>query len=269
MLYNLIFLILPLCLMCKSCQVYDKDLVNNALLISQQTYCPNTTIVNENVILESVAHKNGDEAIIGFDKKYKSIFVAFRGSDNIFNWLNNIRIVKVNPYRNYPEAGVETGFFNMYKKLDSKIYGDIIKLSIKYNNTNIMITGHSLGAALSTLLAFDVLHDSVYDGFNVHSLITFGSPRVGNKQFSDLVSNITSYRVTHYYDLVPHLPFEFLDYHHVRQEIWYNEDNTDFTECDDKFYEDSSCCNSCGSTDCISIDDHLNYLNITMGSDGC
>ena len=46
-------------------------------------------------------------------------------------------------------------------------------------------------------------------------------------------------------------------------------DNTDFTECDDKFYEDSSCCNSCGSTDCISIDDHLNYLNITMGSDGC
>ena len=32
--------------------------------------------------------------------------------------------------------------------------------------------------------------------------------------------------------------------------------------------EDSLCSNSCGPLHCTSIDDHLHYLNITMGTNG-
>lgn len=267
---NLIFLILPFCIFsCEMCKMYDEDLAKNSVLIAQQTYCPTTKIINDNSEINAVVHKDGEEAIVGFDKKYNSIFVGFKGSTNIINWLNNIRIVKTNPYDQYPEAAVEKGFYNMYRKLDSLIYPRIIDLSIRHNNSNIMVTGHSLGAALATLFTFDIMYDNVYEDFNIHSLITFGSPRVGNKQFSDLIKNITSFRVTHYYDMVAHIPFEFLDYLHISQEIWYNEPNTEYNHCDDEYYEDVSCCNSCDSFNCISIEDHLNYLNVTMGEDGC
>lgn len=86
-----------------------------------------------------------------------------------------------------------------------------------------MLTGHSLGAALATLMAFDILNE--FQNYNLKYLTTYGSPRVGNKEFSSIMNgyDYTSYRVTHYYDIVPHVPEEFMGYTHISNEIWYNE----------------------------------------------
>ena len=37
---------------------------------------------------------------------------------------------------------------------------------------------------------------------------------------------------------------------------------------DDEDGEDPSCSDSCGPLHCTSVDDHLNYLNISLGTDG-
>jgi len=76
----------------------------------------------------------------------------------------------------------------------------------------------------------------------------------------------TSYRVTHYYDIVPHVPEEFMGYSHISNEIWYNEENSEYTICNDKMDEDDNCSNSCSPTKCTSTSDHLYYLNVTMGN---
>ncbi len=74
-------------------------------------------------------------------------------------------------------------------------------------------TGHSLGAAISTLAAYAI--------GNVQALYTFGSPRVGNLAFAEAfaTSDIPHYRVVHHQDIVPHVPFALplVGYEHVGQ----------------------------------------------------
>ena len=261
----LIYILFPIASICSN--IYNEDLVKDSLLISQNTYCDNNEI-NKESLVEKVLETDYDKAIIGYNTKYDSIFVAFRGSNNIQDWINNFHISKIYPYDKYENVGVENGFYSIYKTFELPIFSNIVYLSIKYNTSNLILTGHSLGAALSTLLAFDILNDDVYEGFNIHSIITFGSPRVGNYEFSNAIKNINSFRITHYYDIVPHLPQELLNYYHIGQEVWYNEDNTEYKICDDEDSEDKSCSNSCAPTKCTSTSDHLNYLNFTMGSEG-
>ena len=91
-------------------------------------------------------------------------------------------------------------------------------ISNKYKTTDIMTTGHSLGS-ISTILAFEIYY--FMPQFNIIALTTFGSPRIGNAEFSKMfaLTNIPSTRVTHYYDIVPHVPQEILGYEHISNEI--------------------------------------------------
>ena len=61
---------------------------------------------------------------------------------------------------------------------------------------------------------------------------------------------------------------EFFNYKHISEEIWYSENNMDYLICQDENKEDSNCSNSCSPLKCTSFDDHLNYMNISMGNDG-
>ena len=46
-------------------------------------------------------------------------------------------------------------------------------------------------------------------------------------------------------------------------------ENSQYIVCMMTKMKDDECSNSCAPTKCTSIDDHLNYLNISMGSSGC
>ena len=249
----------------------DTDIIKTAVNISQSTYC----VIDNNFdcktcsrsnIYEKIYSNKGELAIYGYNTKYKMNFIGFRGSSNIKNWITNIQFDIIYPYGE--SIGIEKGFYNLFCSLKNDIYNDINLLVDKNNNNNIIITGHSLGGAISTLLSFDVLYNNL--PYNVY-LITFGSPRVGNKNFVEYFNKykIYSKRITHYYDIVPHLPQSFLNYQHIPNEIWYNLDNSYYQECDDSENEDISCSNSCAPTQCTSIDQHLYYMNLTMGINGC
>lgn len=80
-----------------------------------------------------------------------------------------------------------------------------------------VVTGHSLGAALATL--FVVENDSKRK-FDISTLCTFASPRVGNMEFVHLFNKlpIDSWRIVNSRDLVPKLPLKIpvlIDYEHV------------------------------------------------------
>jgi hypothetical protein len=253
---------------------YDELLAKTALNISQSTYCLNNssnwncaTCSNKNEY-EKLINLDNELIVIGYNTLYKSIFVSFRGSVNTQNWIANIHFSQIQPYNN-TDISVEKGFYNLFTNLKPYVINGIQDVSKKYNTKDLLITGHSLGGALSTLLAFELLYVENID-MNI-KLITFGCPRIGNHDFVSIFNSFSVYsnRITHYYDIVPHIPQQFLKYDHISKEIWYNEENNEYKLCDDKNNsEDPTCSNSCSPTHCTSTADHMNYMNITMGTIG-
>lgn len=248
-----------------SISTYDENISNIAVNLSQASYCVSNTwdcaTCDNSNILESTVESHGERVLLGYNKNLNSMFVSFRGSTNIQNWIDNIQFSKVYPY-NDTNIGVEKGFYKAYNNVKPDILEALNKIQNKYSTTNILLTGHSLGGALATLMAFDIKdkYDLIF--------YSFGSPRVGNEYFVNYFKNSTPmYRVTHYYDMIPHMPQNLLGYLHIPQEVWYNEENNNYKSCNDYFnQEDNLCSNSCSPMHCTSINDHMNYLNIPMGS---
>ncbi len=82
------------------------------------------------------------------------------------------------------------------------------------------VTGHSLGSALATLF---VMENKSRKKFDIHTLCTFASPRVGDaefvRQFAELP--ITSWRLVNTQDIVPRIPLHIpllFPYEHVETE---------------------------------------------------
>lgn len=83
----------------------------------------------------------------------------------------------------------------------------------KNENVSIIVTGHSLGASLSVLSAFDLVENVVRD--IPVSAIVFACPKVGNRAFRKRVNSHPNLKILHIknsHDWVPKIPFFFLGY---------------------------------------------------------
>ncbi|RCN51598.1 triacylglycerol lipase [Ancylostoma caninum] len=83
---------------------------------------------------------------------------------------------------------------------------------------DVWISGHSLGGALATLASFFLVHQKLVEPDKL-KLITFGEPRIGDKEFAEAFNDmdIYDYRVVHWRDLVPSIPST--GYWHQGQEV--------------------------------------------------
>jgi predicted lipase len=82
-----------------------------------------------------------------------------------------------------PTLKVHTGFLSQMMSLRSSINQTLANLDF---NT-LVLSGHSLGGALATIASMH--YSTVYPDKKI-KLIVFGSPRCGNKAFTDLVNQI-------------------------------------------------------------------------------
>jgi len=231
---------------------YNETIALKCAILAQSTYCDDLTNV------DFIAEKFGSLALQGYDNETQTIFTAFRGSSNIHNWLEDIQVEYISPYVN-KSLCVEVGFYKNYYYIKNDLFENLHTLSKKYNTSNLLISSHSLGSAASTLFAYDIIDNN--EPFNIEYYYNFGSPRVGNEAFVEDFNNkiLNTYRVVHNNDVVTSVPPKKFNYAHIKQGVCYNENNTDYDLCDDI---------SCDLYEC-STNDHLNYLNITMGSSGC
>ena len=143
------------------------------------------------------------------------------------------------------------------------------KIHAAHPTASFHFTGHSLGGALATFAGVDVKEQIPTS--NPASMYTFGSPRTGNQAFSDHVFALFGsdgyQRVTHYNDVVPHLPPTPFGFNHAGDEVWYMNAGGDlnFKVCNNiKGQPESQAC--ADSILATGVDAHVVYLGIRLGS---
>jgi hypothetical protein len=150
------------------------------------------------------------------------LIVSFRGTQTAGDWLNNIDFVH-EPYRPDPAAGnVHQGFQHVYYAIrDSLISLVTARLA---NIAEILVTGHSLGGALTTLAMPDLL--SVIAATQpdapvlAPTLYNLESPRVGNRAYQTFFNSKTScWRIVNIWDVVPHVPPALAGFVHVGTQL--------------------------------------------------
>ncbi|KAF3444007.1 hypothetical protein FNV43_RR13697 [Rhamnella rubrinervis] len=92
----------------------------------------------------------------------------------------------------------------------------IEELRNKYRDEklSLVLTGHSLGASLSVLSAFDLVENGIVSDIPVSAII-FGSPNVGNKAFDERLEKYKNLKVLHVkntIDLITHYPGRLFGY---------------------------------------------------------
>lgn len=157
------------------------------------------------------------------------MFVAFRGSIDIQNWIANLDATEVK----YPLCSgclIHQGFYNAFQSVEGYVRKNVQTLLNTYKGAKIYVTGFSLGGALATIAALDF--KEIFG--KVDQFYSFGQPRVGNEAFASFFSSEVPqrYRIIHYADIVPHVPPQIpVPYSHFASEIWYNEAMTSYKTC--------------------------------------
>jgi len=172
--------------------------------------------------------KNATRILVGKLRDQAGCLVAFRGSDNVENWVRDLEIWKVFPSTFEECAGckVHSGFYDIWRNVRGLVMSalkDVGCAPASLTDNVLYVTGHSLGAALTHLAMFS-LDDA---GYRIAKTYSFEAPRTGNRVFSDsftqrFTRRFPVFRVTHHMDPVPHLPLEAMGYTHVQTEVYYN-----------------------------------------------
>lgn len=275
-----------------------------ALHFCKTAYCPAATVMNwscGSACTNATADfhvfnvydnaSTGNAGFSGLDHEAGKIVVAFRGTFNTANWIQDLDFWTM-PYP-HPGCGelctIHRGFYKAYDSMREQLIEDVLAMHAAYPAYSLFITGHSLGGAIAVLCAieFTTWHlprttaapntlagvqatpSSTEAAAKVNpahlmpvELYTFGEPRVGNVYFTNWSTSVLSqehqYRVTHARDPVPHLPPRSWGYVHVPQEHWYPADDSIYMQCADRSdAEDPACSNSVYAT---TVGDHLLYL---------
>lgn len=178
----------------------SKDVIMKASKLCHQAYnnVPNISFLGDYASYKQYNIIENGQSMTIFktisDNKYTYI-VAFRGTDDAIDWSSNFSLIKTsvkNPpkslsihwpwYTYYKEPRMHSGFVNAYNSLQQNVYDYFQQENINGHlgsDSQIILTGHSLGGALATVCAYDIFTFKEKYKVNI-SVITFGAPRVCN-----------------------------------------------------------------------------------------
>nr|XP_043627428.1 phospholipase A1-IIdelta-like [Erigeron canadensis] len=180
----------------------------------------------------------------------REIYVVWRGTSRDFEWINvlgainasaepllsqkTIGLLKAGAADNSSSSDsdedeavpkVMQGWLTIYTSDDpnsaftkvsarTQVLTTIKQLVDKYKDeeVSVILTGHSLGASLSILAAFDLAENGITVPI---AAFVFGSPQVGNQVFNDRLSQFPNVKILHIrnkIDLIPLYPSRLLGY---------------------------------------------------------
>jgi len=147
-------------------------------------------------------------------KEGKTIYIVFRGTTNTKDWVTNLNIIPIKT----PFGKIHGGFYGAWKKIYRVLLGEANISDLIESSENVVICGHSLGGALSSICAAAL---AMYHPNQHFSCITFGGPRVGSRSFRkyfNKMENISCKRFAVQADPVPRIP-SCIFYRHVNDGV--------------------------------------------------
>jgi hypothetical protein len=212
--------------------------------------CPCTLCTDSPDIVEvSIIYAGTVSGVVFRDDTTREIVVGLKGTTTNTEWAIDFNIIPV-PYHSLNKrpkglkkwykqnkeckgCTIHKGFYSGAKEIHDKTFDKVIALAKKYPDYKIMVTGHSLGGALAPLIANEYLKMGLHT-----TLITFGSPKIGNPLFakwmddiwnthdhySDLdgIHSTSSFiRVSHKDDFVPLVPTRQMGYKHCGIDVFF------------------------------------------------
>lgn len=146
-----------------------------------------------------------------------AIITAFRGTTNLADGVTDLTTSKVH----HPFGEAHEGFSVAFHSAKFKLVEAIRR---RRTNQPVWVTGHSLGAALATLATAYLPSQKMKPRF----LYTFGSPRVGDPDFSAKFMKIFQNRVFRFrnnQDVVTNVPIPPF-FEHVGEPIYFDDDGS-------------------------------------------
>ncbi|KAK7295292.1 hypothetical protein RJT34_18198 [Clitoria ternatea] len=124
----------------------------------------------------------------------RDVVIALRGTATCTEWLENLRatLTKLPSEMGGDNNGcmVENGFLSLYvskngtcPSLQNMVREEVARVIRSFGDEplSLTITGHSLGAALAILSAYDIT--TTFKNAPMVTVVSFGGPRVGNDKF--------------------------------------------------------------------------------------
>lgn len=173
--------------------------------------------------------------IVILDEKNRVLYIVFRGTRTWDEWKQDFNFVQI--LNDFTDQGVlpltkgpllkgqepmpltgeqikglsglsrdiktpmiHKGFLNIYNSFKNQLLSDVSK----YPDYNVIIGGHSLGSAISSILAMDL---SVQKTQKINVLVNvFASPRVGDSNFTGAFTSIPNIKYVHWCNLCDVIP---------------------------------------------------------------
>lgn len=143
----------------------------------------------------------------------KQLWVGFRGTQTAPEWQEDMEVQQVQlTTMNGTPVLVHSGFYNAYNEVRATVRQLVANAVNADPSTTVYVSGHSLGAALSTLCMADFAANPIPNLQDVRGYV-FAPPRVGNRAFVSMLLAASAgpvIRELHFIandaDIVPTLP---------------------------------------------------------------
>jgi triacylglycerol lipase len=188
-------------------------------VIDDPTLMDDPTTLEENLSQTEDAIRTGVTAAVSVGRKIAVFYgflleseedsiLVFRGTQRTAEWIGNIYAVQqdyLNPNTGEILGKIHTGF----RRIADSIIDPLTVEAVKQINPNkpCYVSGHSLGAALATILALDIAL-AVPELQPQLQVFVYASPRVGNPEFVRNYAEIlpNTFRITNLADSIPLMP---------------------------------------------------------------
>ncbi|KAI0490866.1 lipase [Xylaria cf. heliscus] len=226
--------------------------------------CPDVTAAGAKITATYSGSKTDIQGFVSTDAKNQVIVASIRGSHSLRNWITDLTFLQEDCSL-VAGCQVHSGFATAWDEISDTVLSAVKAAKAANPGYKIVFTGHSLGAAVSSLGAAYARQQGL-----AIDIINYGSPRVGNGAFAQFVSDQpgVEYRITHLDDPVPRLPPIIFNYAHTTPEYWLSDGNSFTTNYG---VSDVKVCTGIRSLSCnaqtlgLNIISHLYYLSPISG----
>ncbi|KAI0047406.1 alpha/beta-hydrolase [Auriscalpium vulgare] len=219
---------------------------------------------------------------VAHDNTTNSVVVAHQGTDadNPLSVINDLKFLK-SPINStlFPNAGddveVHRGFAEAQGRTADTVLSTVKDALTTFNTNKILVTGHSLGAAIATMDAL-MLRQNL-DPSTAITTTVFGLPRGGNQAYADMVDSQlgSDYTfITHKNDPVPVVPPRVLGFQHSAGEVHITATDDSTGEATNTVAcpgQENANCQDGNSLLSTSVADHLGpyFADVSMSRSNC